>query len=81
MSLTRPLVIAIVAVASGQEPASAPIGSESAPASSPRPGRAVKLSEPWVRNVPWRFDYDEARAAARESGRLVFGFFTRADAP
>ncbi|MCA8952407.1 MAG: thioredoxin family protein [Planctomycetes bacterium] len=39
--------------------------------------RAAKRSEPVFALADWTFDYDEARARAKRSGKLIFGYFTR----
>ncbi len=36
----------------------------------------AKLAEPWFGKAPWLTDYDEARAAARVNGKLIFAYFT-----
>jgi len=40
-----------------------------------------KLAEPWLSAQPWFTDYDEARARAAESGRVILAFFTKSYAP
>jgi len=42
---------------------------------------AAKLEEPFLRNAAWETDYDKALARAKESGKPVFGYFTRSYAP
>ena len=39
--------------------------------------RDAKLAEDWLEQAPWITDYDEARAQARETGKVIFGYFTR----
>lgn len=36
-----------------------------------------KLKEPFLTKAPWITDYDKALAASKQSGKLIFGFFTR----
>ncbi len=40
-----------------------------------------KLAEEWLHLGPWTTDYDEARSRARETGKLIFGYFTASYAP
>jgi hypothetical protein len=42
---------------------------------------AAKLADPWVKNANWITDYDEAKAAAAESDKQIFAYFTRSYAP
>ena len=37
----------------------------------------AKLAEEWLKSVPWVTDYDQARAAAKESGKVILAYFTR----
>jgi hypothetical protein len=39
--------------------------------------RAAKVAEAWFTSAGWIDDYDEARAKAKESGKLIFAYFTR----
>ena len=36
-----------------------------------------ELALPVFKNAPWTFDYDKARAEAKNSGKLIFGYFSR----
>jgi hypothetical protein len=47
------------------------------PAQSLEEKRDAKLAEPWLQNASWVTDYDKARSLAKESGKLLFGYFTR----
>ena len=40
-----------------------------------------KLAKPFVENVAWVQEYDAALAKAKESGRIVFAYFSRSYAP
>ncbi|MEZ6188839.1 MAG: thioredoxin family protein [Planctomycetota bacterium] len=40
-----------------------------------------KLAHPWIQEQGWITDYDEAMAQAKESGKLIFGYFSRSYAP
>ena len=35
-----------------------------------------KLESPFLKKIEWVRDFDEAKAAARKSGRLIFAYFT-----
>ena len=39
------------------------------------------LSEPWLQKANWVMSFAEAKAKARETGRMIFGYFTRSYAP
>lgn len=39
--------------------------------------RAEKLAKPVFDNAAWHFDYDEARAKAKQEGKLILTYFTR----
>lgn len=39
--------------------------------------RAAKVAEAWFTSNPWTDDYDVARQRATESGKVIFGYFTR----
>ena len=39
--------------------------------------RDAKLQSPFLKNADWITDYDKALAAAKESGKPIFGYFTR----
>ena len=36
-----------------------------------------KLAEEFLKKADWTTDYDEALAKAKESGKLIFAYFTR----
>lgn len=36
-----------------------------------------KLAEGWLKDPVWITDYDEALAKAKETGKPIFGYFTR----
>lgn len=40
-------------------------------------GRSEKFAKPVFEKANWLFDYDEARAEAERSGKLLFAYFTR----
>jgi hypothetical protein len=42
-----------------------------------RDKRAKKVAEAWFTSNPWTDDYDVARQRAKESGKVIFGYFTR----
>lgn len=42
-----------------------------------REKRAKKVAEPWFTSNPWTDDYDVARERAKDSGKVIFGYFTR----
>ena len=35
-----------------------------------------KLRQPFLSKAAWGLDYDQARASARETGKLLFAYFT-----
>jgi hypothetical protein len=39
--------------------------------------RAAKVAETWFTSNPWTDDYDVAKQRAQESGKVIFGYFTR----
>lgn len=41
----------------------------------------AKLKKPFLSAAPWITDYDAAKKDALESGKLIFGYFTRSYAP
>ena len=43
--------------------------------------KAELLSEEWLQNADWVMSYVEAKAKARQSGKMIFGYFTRSYAP
>ena len=43
--------------------------------------RDAKLASPFLSNADWIIDYDEAIAAAKKTGKPVFGYFTRSYSP
>ena len=40
-----------------------------------------KLASPFLKNADWFTDFDKAKARAKESGKVIFGYFTRSYAP
>jgi len=38
---------------------------------------AHKLEKPFFKKTKWITDYDEAKAAAKKNGKLIFAYFTR----
>jgi hypothetical protein len=42
-----------------------------------RAKRAAKVAEAWFTSNPWTDDYDVAQQRAKESGKVIFGYFTR----
>ena len=43
--------------------------------------RDHKLAAEWLKSAPWITDYDQARAQAKASGKLIFAYFTRSYSP
>ena len=43
--------------------------------------RADKVAEDWYTSAGWIDDYDVAREKAKESGKLIFAYFTRTYSP
>ncbi len=43
--------------------------------------RADKVAEEWFTDAGWIDDYDVAREKAKESGKLIFAYFTRTYTP
>ena len=43
--------------------------------------RDKKLASEFMTKATWITDFDAARAAAKESGKPIFGYFTRSHAP
>ena len=39
------------------------------------------LEEEWLQNANWVMTYAEAKAKAKQSGKMIFGYFTRSYAP
>lgn len=39
--------------------------------------RAEKLGKPVFHRAAWQFDYDQARALAKQEGKLLLVYFTR----
>lgn len=37
----------------------------------------AKLAEGWIKSPAWITDYDAARKAAKEQGKVIFAYFTR----
>ena len=40
-----------------------------------------KLGKDFVKNAEWTTDFDAAKAKAKESGKAIFGYFTRSYSP
>jgi len=40
-----------------------------------------KLAKEFVSKAAWELDFDKARAKAKETGKLIFAYFTRSYAP
>ncbi len=40
-----------------------------------------KLTAAFIKKAPWVLDYDAARKNAKESGKVLFGYFTRSFQP
>jgi hypothetical protein len=36
-----------------------------------------KLAAGWIKDPKWITDYDEAKAQAKKTGKVIFGYFTR----
>lgn len=36
-----------------------------------------KLDSAWIKDPKWITDYDEAKAEAKKTGKVIFGYFTR----
>ena len=43
--------------------------------------RDKKMGSAFLRAAPWQTDFDQAKAAAKERGQLIFVYFTRSFAP
>ncbi|MFQ5506037.1 MAG: hypothetical protein ACE5F1_14750 [Planctomycetota bacterium] len=43
--------------------------------------RDKKLKSAFLQKADWITDYDKARARAKQSGKLIFAYFTRSYAP
>ena len=43
--------------------------------------RADKVAEEWYTSAGWIDDYDQVREKAKESGKLIFAYFTRTYSP
>lgn len=43
--------------------------------------RDAKLAEEWLKNGGWRTDYEQVRAEAKKTDRLIFAYFTRSYSP
>ena len=39
------------------------------------------LAEAWLQKANWVMSYPEARAKAKQSGKMIFAYFTRSYAP
>ena len=42
---------------------------------------AEKLEKDFVKNAAWEMDFDAAKQKAKESGKLIFAYFTRSYSP
>ena len=40
-----------------------------------------KLAGEWLKNAEWITDYEAAKVQAKESGKLIFAYFTRSYSP
>ena len=40
-----------------------------------------KLTAAFIKKAPWVLDYDAARKNAKETGKVLFGYFTRSFQP
>jgi hypothetical protein len=40
-----------------------------------------KLAKDFIKNADWEMDFDAAKAKAKESGKLIFAYFTRSYSP
>lgn len=40
-----------------------------------------KLEGEWLKNADWQTDFAAAKAAAKDSGKLIFAYFTRSYTP
>ena len=85
MTLTLPSVFAVATLAVGgwaQETVPAtrlqqPKPTDRAPEEDLIQRRDKKLAGAWIGLAPWQTDFDEARAEAKRSGRLIFAYFSR----
>jgi hypothetical protein len=78
MSLAAAVLVGLAGTATTQD---------GAPASRRRPPppsqedlvakRAEKLAKDFLKKADWITDYDQARAAAKKSDKLIFAYFTR----
>lgn len=39
--------------------------------------RAAKVEEAWFKANPWTDDFDVAKQRSKETGKVIFGYFTR----
>ena len=54
----------------------------SAQAQSMEEKRDKKLGQGWVKDNPWIImDFEKAKAKSKESGKPIFGYFTRSYSP
>lgn len=77
----RPAALAIVAASAGLFAAACEKSPPSPQQQALVARRDAKLAEDWVKAAAWHVDYDEARAEAARSGKLIFAYFTRSYAP
>ena len=78
MSKTRNTILAGVLAALLAAPAMAQSGPDQ---EQLKERRAAKVAEAWFTEGGWIDDYDEARAKAKEAGKLIFAYFTRSYQP
>jgi ABC-type sugar transport system substrate-binding protein len=43
--------------------------------------RTKKLASPFLQSNAWFTDFDKAKAAAKKSNKVIFGYFTRSFSP
>ncbi|MBK8974515.1 MAG: hypothetical protein IPM29_01175 [Planctomycetes bacterium] len=43
--------------------------------------RDEKMKSEWLQQASWTTDYDAARAQAKETGKVIFAYFTRSYSP
>jgi len=84
MPLAAAVLVGFAGVAATQDEPAAPRRVQTMPASRPQPTqqdlvakRAEKLAKDFLKKADWITDYDQARAAAKKSDKLIFAYFTR----
>jgi hypothetical protein len=75
MNLNR-LATALLALAV-LAPQAAPQGRQAPSQEELKAQLEKKLSGDWLKNADWHTDLDAAKAAAKESGKLIFAYFSR----